>query len=132
MTLLHARQDSSLPLITCKIIMENVNHDDEVPVIELNQHNDVLVVPEPVLEDEDEDPEEEEFEVEEEDPQEEEDDMEVDIKEDENEPELTCPYEERIPLILRRLLLSLNLIMRSRLRIRLSMRMRLFLLVSMR
>ncbi|GKC84356.1 putative reverse transcriptase domain-containing protein [Tanacetum coccineum] len=74
--------------------MANVNHDDEVPVVEPNQHNDVPVVLEPVLEDEDEDPEEEEFEEEEEDPQEEEDDMEVDIKEDENEPELTCPYEE--------------------------------------
>ncbi|GJR07626.1 putative reverse transcriptase domain-containing protein [Tanacetum coccineum] len=74
--------------------MANVNHDDEVPVVEPNQHNDVPVVPEPVLEDEDEDPEEEEFEEEEEDPQEEEDDMEVDIEEDENEPELTCPYEE--------------------------------------
>ncbi|GKB75780.1 hypothetical protein Tco_0942675 [Tanacetum coccineum] len=74
--------------------MANVNHDDEVPVVEPNQHNDVPVVPEPVLEDEDEDPEEEEFEEEEEDPQEEEDDMEVDIEEDENEPELTYPYEE--------------------------------------
>ncbi|GKC08225.1 putative reverse transcriptase domain-containing protein, partial [Tanacetum coccineum] len=38
------------------IIMANVNHDDEVPVVEPNQHNDVPVVPEPVLEDEDEDP----------------------------------------------------------------------------
>ncbi|GJU16691.1 hypothetical protein Tco_1144657 [Tanacetum coccineum] len=45
-----------------KIIMENVNHDDEVPVVEPNQHNDVPVVPEPVLEDEDEDNEDEEFE----------------------------------------------------------------------
>ncbi|GJZ69014.1 hypothetical protein Tco_0632564 [Tanacetum coccineum] len=58
-----------------------------------NQHNDVLIVPELVLEDEDENPEEEEFEEKEE-PQEEEDDMEVDIEEDENEPELTYPYEE--------------------------------------
>ncbi|GJV24325.1 putative reverse transcriptase domain-containing protein [Tanacetum coccineum] len=73
--------------------MENVNHDDEVPVVEPNQHNDVPVVPEPVLEDEDEDPEEDEFE-EEEDPQEDEDDMEIDIEEDENESELTYPYEE--------------------------------------
>ncbi|GJY73577.1 hypothetical protein Tco_0478008 [Tanacetum coccineum] len=70
--------------------MANVNHDDEVPVVEPNQHNGVPVVPEPVLEDEDEDPEEEEFKEEEEDPHEEEDDMEVDIEEDENEPELTC------------------------------------------
>ncbi|GJU34786.1 hypothetical protein Tco_1183140 [Tanacetum coccineum] len=76
------------------IIMANVSHDDEVPVVELNQHKDVPVVPESVLEDEDEDPEEEEFEEEKEDPQKEEDDMEVDIEEDENEPELTCPYEE--------------------------------------
>ncbi|GJQ92222.1 putative reverse transcriptase domain-containing protein [Tanacetum coccineum] len=74
--------------------MANVNHDDEVPVVELNQHNDVPVVPEPVLEDKDEDLEEKEFKEEEEDPQKEEDDMEVDIEEDENEPELTCPYEE--------------------------------------
>ncbi|GJU87913.1 putative reverse transcriptase domain-containing protein [Tanacetum coccineum] len=77
--------------------MANVNHDDEVPVVEPNQHNDVPVVPEPVLEDEDEDPEEDEFE-EEEDPQEDEDDMEIDIEEDENEPELTYPYEEVDPL----------------------------------
>ncbi|GJS49005.1 putative reverse transcriptase domain-containing protein [Tanacetum coccineum] len=74
--------------------MANVNHDDEVPVVELNQHNDVPVVLGPVLEDKDEDPEEEEFKEEEEDPQEEEDDMEVDIKEYENEPKLTYPYEE--------------------------------------
>ncbi|GKE79082.1 hypothetical protein Tco_1545202 [Tanacetum coccineum] len=50
------------------IIMVNVippGHVDDVPVVEPNQHNDVLVVPEPVLEDEDEDPEEEEFEEEE-------------------------------------------------------------------
>ncbi|GJY09428.1 hypothetical protein Tco_0377613 [Tanacetum coccineum] len=74
--------------------MANVNHDDKVPVVKPNQHNDVPVVPEPVLVDEDEDPEEEEFKEEEEEPQEEEDDMKVDIKEDENEPELTYPYEE--------------------------------------
>ncbi|GJU81628.1 hypothetical protein Tco_1283993 [Tanacetum coccineum] len=60
-------------------------------------HDDALVVPEPILEDEDEDPEEDEFE-EEEDPQEDEDDMEIDIEEDENEPELTYPYEEVDPL----------------------------------
>ncbi|GJS46856.1 hypothetical protein Tco_0596977 [Tanacetum coccineum] len=48
-----------------KIIMANMNHDDEVPVVEPNQHNDVPVVPEPVLEDEDEDPKEEEFKEEE-------------------------------------------------------------------
>ncbi|GJZ34782.1 hypothetical protein Tco_0580599, partial [Tanacetum coccineum] len=69
MTLLHARRYSSLPLVTCK----------------------------PIIEDEDKDPEEDEFE-EEEDPQEEEDDMEVDIEEDENESELTYPYEEVDPL----------------------------------
>ncbi|GKA99896.1 hypothetical protein Tco_0827890 [Tanacetum coccineum] len=66
------------------IIMVNAippDHVNDVPVVELNQHDDVPVVPEPVLEDEDEDPEEEEFEEEEE-PQEEEDDMEVDIDED--------------------------------------------------
>ncbi|GKG00069.1 hypothetical protein Tco_0301759, partial [Tanacetum coccineum] len=61
------------------------------PVVEPNQHDDVPVVPEPVLVDKDEDPEEDKFE-------EEEDDMEVDIEEDENEPELTYPYEEVDPL----------------------------------
>nr|GEX68178.1 putative reverse transcriptase domain-containing protein [Tanacetum cinerariifolium] len=69
----------------------------DVHVVELNQHDDVLVVTEHVLVDEDEDPEEDEFE-EEEDPQEDEDDMEVDIEEDENKPELTYPYEEMDPL----------------------------------
>nr|GFA10742.1 reverse transcriptase domain-containing protein [Tanacetum cinerariifolium] len=73
------------------------DHVDEVPVVEPNQHDDVLVVPEPVLVDEDEDPEGDEFE-EEEDPQEEEDDMEIDIKEDENDMELTYPYKEVDPL----------------------------------
>ncbi|GJT55575.1 hypothetical protein Tco_0990629 [Tanacetum coccineum] len=70
---------------------------DDVLVIEPNQHDDVPVVPEPVLENEDEDPEEEEFEKEEV-PQEEEDDIEVDIEEDKNEPELTYPYKEVDPL----------------------------------
>ncbi|GJW03849.1 hypothetical protein Tco_1562705 [Tanacetum coccineum] len=100
MTLLHARRYSSLPLVTCKIIMVNVippDHDHDVPVIEPNQHDEAPVVPEPVLEDEDEDPKEDEFE-EEEDPQEDEDDMEINIEEDENEPELTYPYEEVDPL----------------------------------
>ncbi|GJY10555.1 hypothetical protein Tco_0378740 [Tanacetum coccineum] len=97
MTLLYARRYSSFPLVTCKIIMANVNHDDEVPVVEPNQHNDAPVVPEHVLEDKDEDPKEDKFE-EEEDPQEDEDDMEIDIEEDENEPELTYPYEEVDPL----------------------------------
>nr|GEW73633.1 hypothetical protein [Tanacetum cinerariifolium] len=69
------------------------DHVDKVPDVELNQHDDVPVVPEPVLVNEDEDPKEDEFKKEE-DPQEEEDDMEIDIKEDENEPELTYPYEE--------------------------------------
>ncbi|GJS64386.1 hypothetical protein Tco_0678950 [Tanacetum coccineum] len=62
------------------IIMVNEippDHVDDVPVVEPNQHDDVLVDLEPVLVDEDEDPEEDEFE-EEEDPLEEEDDMEVD------------------------------------------------------
>ncbi|GJX40725.1 hypothetical protein Tco_0255715 [Tanacetum coccineum] len=72
------------------------DHVDDVHVVEPNQHDDVPIVPEPVLVDEDEDPEEEEFE--EEDPQEEEDDMEFDIEEDENEPELTYFYEEMDPL----------------------------------
>nr|GEV70296.1 putative reverse transcriptase domain-containing protein [Tanacetum cinerariifolium] len=85
---------------------------DEVLVVDPNQHNDVPVVLEPVLVDEDEDPKEDEF-KEEEDPQKEEDDMEIDIEEDENEPNLTYPYEEWILLTLHRLLLSLNLMMRS-------------------
>ncbi|GJT19038.1 hypothetical protein Tco_0877744 [Tanacetum coccineum] len=83
-------------ILPCEIILVNEippDHDDDVPVVEPNQHDDVLVVPAPVLVDEDEDPEEEEFEKEE-DPLEEEDDMEVDIDEDENEPDLTYPYEE--------------------------------------
>ncbi|GKD37746.1 putative reverse transcriptase domain-containing protein [Tanacetum coccineum] len=67
------------------------DHVNDVLVVEPNQHDDVPVVPEPVLVDEDEDPEEDEF-------KEEEDDMEVDIEEDENEPELTYPYEEVDPL----------------------------------
>ncbi|GKB32003.1 putative reverse transcriptase domain-containing protein [Tanacetum coccineum] len=69
------------------------DHVDDVPVVEPNPHDDVLVVPEPIIEDEDEDLEEDEFE-EEEDPQEKEDDMEVDIEEDEIEPNFTYPYEE--------------------------------------
>ncbi|GJZ34785.1 hypothetical protein Tco_0580602 [Tanacetum coccineum] len=73
------------------------DHVDVVPVVEPNQYDDVLVVPELVLVDEDEDPKEEEF-KEEEEPQEEEHDMEVDIEEDDNEPELTYPYEEVDPL----------------------------------
>ncbi|GJT52005.1 hypothetical protein Tco_0978162 [Tanacetum coccineum] len=100
MTLLHARRYSSLPLVTCKIIMVNVilpDHDHDVPIVEPNQHDDAPVVPEPVLEDEDGDPKEDEFE-EKEDPQEDEDDMEIDIEEDENEPELTYPYEDVDPL----------------------------------
>ncbi|GJS91551.1 hypothetical protein Tco_0774187 [Tanacetum coccineum] len=67
MTLLYARRYSSLPLVTCKIIMVNVippDHDHDVPVVEPNKPDDVPVVPEPVLEDEDEDPEEDEFEEE--------------------------------------------------------------------
>ncbi|GJW99512.1 putative reverse transcriptase domain-containing protein [Tanacetum coccineum] len=83
-----------LLIIMVKVIPPN--HMDDVPV-ESNQHDDVPVVPEPVLMDEDEDPEEEEF-KEEEEPQEEEDDMEFDIEEDENKLELTYPYEEVDPL----------------------------------
>ncbi|GKD82316.1 hypothetical protein Tco_1349155, partial [Tanacetum coccineum] len=63
------------------IIMVNIippDNVDDVLVVEPNQHDDVPVIPEPVLE--------------------EEDDMEVDIEEDENEPELTYPYEKVDPL----------------------------------
>nr|GEW82160.1 hypothetical protein [Tanacetum cinerariifolium] len=73
------------------------DHVDDVFVVEPNQHDDVHVVPYPVLVDGDGDPEKEEFEEEEE-PQEEEDDIEVDTEEDENKPELTYPYEEMDPL----------------------------------
>ncbi|GKD28879.1 hypothetical protein Tco_1239657 [Tanacetum coccineum] len=66
-----------------------LDHVDDVPVVEPNQHDDVPVVPEPVLVNEDEDSKEDKFE--------EEDDMEVDIEEDENKPELTYPYEEVDP-----------------------------------
>ncbi|GKC24305.1 hypothetical protein Tco_1026455 [Tanacetum coccineum] len=64
--------------------------------VEPNQHDDVPVIPEPILVDEDEDPEKEEF-KEKEEPQKEEDDMEFDIEEDDNKPELTYPYEEVDP-----------------------------------
>ncbi|GJV21616.1 hypothetical protein Tco_1370636 [Tanacetum coccineum] len=50
------------------IIMVNeipLDHVDDVPIVEQNQHDDVSVVPEPILVDEDEDPEEDEFEEEE-------------------------------------------------------------------
>nr|GEV30777.1 hypothetical protein [Tanacetum cinerariifolium] len=75
-----------------------LDHVDNVHVVEPNQHDNVLVVLEPILEAEDKDPEKEEFEEEEDDPQEEEDDMEVDIEEDESKQELTYPYEEVDPL----------------------------------
>nr|GEU59215.1 hypothetical protein [Tanacetum cinerariifolium] len=52
---------SGKPIITVNVIPPD--HVDEVPVVEPNQHDDVLVVPEPVLVDEDEDLEEDEFEV---------------------------------------------------------------------
>nr|GEZ08274.1 putative reverse transcriptase domain-containing protein [Tanacetum cinerariifolium] len=74
-----------------------LDHVDDVPVVEPNQHDDVLVVPEPVLVDEYEDPKEDEF-KEEEDSQEEEDNIKVDIEKDKNEPELTYPYKEMDPL----------------------------------
>nr|GEV79278.1 hypothetical protein [Tanacetum cinerariifolium] len=65
------------------------DHVDEVPVAEINQHDDVPVVPKSVLEDEDKDPEEDEFEKDKDPQEEEDDDMEIDIEEDENESELT-------------------------------------------
>nr|GEX26661.1 hypothetical protein [Tanacetum cinerariifolium] len=70
---------------------------DEVPVVEPNQHDDVLVVSEPIFVDEDKDPEDKKFE-EEEDPQEEEDGMEIKIEEDVNVPKMTYPFEEMDPL----------------------------------
>ncbi|GKA19679.1 hypothetical protein Tco_0699594, partial [Tanacetum coccineum] len=47
------------------IIMVNVippDHVDNVPAVEPNQHDDVPIHPEPIIEDADEDPEEDEFE----------------------------------------------------------------------
>nr|GFA62362.1 hypothetical protein [Tanacetum cinerariifolium] len=64
--------NDGVEIITVNIIP--LDYMDNVPVVELNQHDDIPVVLEPVLLDEDEDLEEEE-------PQEEEDDMEVNIKE---------------------------------------------------
>ncbi|GKC85978.1 hypothetical protein Tco_1141695, partial [Tanacetum coccineum] len=95
-TTAHVDTTTAQPCFNPRIIMVNIippDHVDDAPVVEPNQHDDVPVVPEPVLVDEDEDQEEEEFEEEEE-PQEEEDDMEVDVEEDENKSELTYPYEE--------------------------------------
>ncbi|GJU11030.1 putative ribonuclease H-like domain-containing protein [Tanacetum coccineum] len=66
--LFNLRVVSELDMI--EIIMVNeipADHVYDVPVVEPNQHDDVPVVPEPVLGDEDEDPEEDEF-KEEEDP----------------------------------------------------------------
>ncbi|GJS29370.1 hypothetical protein Tco_0489990 [Tanacetum coccineum] len=60
-----------------------------------NQHDVVLVVPKPVLEDEDEDLEEDEF-KEEEDPQEDEDDIEIDIEEDENKPGVDISFNKQM------------------------------------
>ncbi|GJZ75523.1 hypothetical protein Tco_0639988, partial [Tanacetum coccineum] len=84
-----------LLIITVNVIPPD--HVDDLPVVDLNQPNDVPVIPDHVLVDEYKDLEEEEFEGEEE-PQEEEDDMELDIEEDKNELELTYPYEEVDPL----------------------------------
>nr|GEX29766.1 putative reverse transcriptase domain-containing protein [Tanacetum cinerariifolium] len=73
------------------IIMVNLispDHVDDVPVVEPNQDDDVLVVPDPVLVDEDQDPKEEEFEEEEE-HQEEEEDM-------ESEPENVIKVEDTV------------------------------------
>ncbi|GKA32290.1 putative reverse transcriptase domain-containing protein [Tanacetum coccineum] len=57
--------DGNSQRLRYQIIMANVNHDDEVPVVEPNQHNDVPVLPKP-----------------------------IDIEEDENEPGLIYLYEE--------------------------------------
>nr|GEY87084.1 putative reverse transcriptase domain-containing protein [Tanacetum cinerariifolium] len=73
------------------------DHVDEVLVVEPNQHDELFVIPKPVLVNEDKDPEKDGF-KEEEDLQEKEDDMEIDIVEDENELELTYPYKEMDPL----------------------------------
>ncbi|GJU33417.1 putative reverse transcriptase domain-containing protein [Tanacetum coccineum] len=78
--------------------MENIiplDHVDDLPVVDPNQPDVVLVIPKSVLMDKDKDLEEEEF-KEEEEPQEEED-IDIDDEEDENEPELTFPYEEAYP-----------------------------------
>nr|GEV25503.1 hypothetical protein [Tanacetum cinerariifolium] len=90
-------QQPEIPVVVSepKILMANVispDHVDDLPVVEPNQPDVILVIPEPVLVDEEGDPEEEEFEEEEE-PQKEED-TNIDDEEDENDPELTFPYEE--------------------------------------
>nr|GEV77793.1 hypothetical protein [Tanacetum cinerariifolium] len=72
-----------------------LDHIDDVPVVEPNQHD---YVPELVLVDEDEDPEEEKYKEEEDPQEEEEDDMEVNIEENDNETNLTYPYEEVDPV----------------------------------
>nr|GEX68567.1 reverse transcriptase domain-containing protein [Tanacetum cinerariifolium] len=61
---------SSVSIVIIMVNVTPLDHVDDVLVVELNQHDDVLVVLEPVLVDEDEDLKKEEFE-EEEDPQEE-------------------------------------------------------------
>nr|GFA59387.1 hypothetical protein [Tanacetum cinerariifolium] len=75
-------------------------HVDDVPVVESDQHDDVLVVSEPVLVDEDEDPEEDEFE-EEEDPQEEEDDIIHEVGESSTAPLLREDSDGLLPGLLR-------------------------------
>ncbi|GJS56923.1 hypothetical protein Tco_0651707 [Tanacetum coccineum] len=64
---------------TLTIKLLHVAMNPSLPLGTYYQHNDVPVVPEPVLEDEDEDPEEDKFE-EEEDPQEDEHDMEMTLR----------------------------------------------------
>ncbi|GJZ71768.1 hypothetical protein Tco_0635619 [Tanacetum coccineum] len=72
------------------------DHVDDLPEVEPNQPELVLVGENEELEEEEEFEDEEEFEEEE--PQKEEEDMEVDIEEEENESELIFPYVEADPL----------------------------------
>ncbi|GKE90846.1 hypothetical protein Tco_1571941, partial [Tanacetum coccineum] len=74
-----------------------LDHVDDVPVVEPNQPDAILVIPEPVLVDEDEDPEEEEF-GEEEKPQEEEevDPLNPPSPASESEPEDVIQIEETV------------------------------------
>nr|GEX58824.1 hypothetical protein [Tanacetum cinerariifolium] len=50
-----------LCVLTTMVNVIPPNHVDDVLVVEIDQHDDVPVVPEPVLVDEDEDPKEDEF-----------------------------------------------------------------------
>ncbi|GJR01099.1 hypothetical protein Tco_0059407 [Tanacetum coccineum] len=83
------------------VIMVNVilpDHDHDVPIIEPNQHDVVLVFPKPVVEIEYEDPKEDELKEERRSYKKIRRYRGSTMEEDENKPELTYPYEEVDPL----------------------------------